>query len=509
MTFRVQPPAHSYMNAVAQSLKQGQQPVNNSQKTADFGSTFFQNPRYNEQEALERAIKATDPAKIQAKMLSSRTNAGGLFNIGNTCWMNSLIQMFKHSPFYIEKITIKAKQDNLLAQTILNIINLSERSAQATRPITTINREMLSQLEVLRDLFTDFEHGQQHDPTEAFQFVLNTLDIHSDPLNYKTYSRAVLSSDASSIKLIPMTQITLSKQNMPSIQDGVLQEFMTPSLLANDEGINFSNKGKQDAYKVDYFVHKEGFSVPSELTIQVPRFTNEIDPLTHQRKKNSSPIEFNDRVYIPLYSENGERVIKVMLMNLHSVIAHQSRKGQANTGHYIAYQKVRNNFLLYNDAATPKEISSRDAKKAISIEGYIANYVLEKVLDPKEASIPCQFKTLNQVLPPVPNPAETNEVSIFSDDEDDWFFVDPAPSKEPLSTNRSESQDEWVIVDSASGKLNESSGSLALADSIPTSKRSKDVYTALRVPNLPVSDQQLYKQVQSLGIMRSMKRRPK
>lgn len=345
---------------------------------------------------------AEDVKRAKLDTIASRTDKGGLFNLGNTCWLNSLFQLIKHSKAYLPLVRERAESGDdesvkLLAQAICNVIDLSEKDVSED-----VNTQLYEQIEFFLELLAphrpDLTNGRQHDPNEALLFIVDFLNLDRDlpKITKRSFFKAVHSdlqhhkeeSDASE-------QITLANVRMSSIQKGLLEEYMSAQRLDEDNKILFEGSAeRQLAYKIDYFTTD---STPIELVIQAPRFLNGpirrlADGQVHSdRFKNTSHIIFEPQIQIPLYCRDGSRVEKVLTLELDTVSGHS---GSLAGGHYVAYHNNGDGtFTCYNDARVTK-LTYQQAFREIQEKGYLATY---RVVDDKPSRI--ELKTLDQVIP--------------------------------------------------------------------------------------------------------------
>lgn len=349
---------------------------------------------------------AADIQRAKQTTLASRTDKGGFFNLGNTCWLNSLFQIFKHSKTYLPLIREKANSQiedatKLLAKAICDVIDLSEQEV-SEEVNTQLYDNLVLFLELLSGQRPDLTNGRQHDPNEALLFLVDYLHLDEGlpKITKRSFFKAV-HADLHHHKENPdaSEQITLSNIRMHSIQKGLLQEYMAPQTLDEDNKILFEGSDERKlAYKLDYFTID---SAPQELVIQAPRFWNgptrrlASGEMHSDRFKNTTRIIFEPQVQIPLYSTDGSRVERILTLEIDTVSGHT---GTLTGGHYVAYHRNDDGtFTCYNDSHV-RTISFKQAMREIQEKGYLATY---RVVDdkPLRGELQADVKTLEQVVP--------------------------------------------------------------------------------------------------------------
>ncbi len=346
---------------------------------------------------LVNSVNETTPTHIQRA-------AGGLFNKGNTCWLNASIQMLfaTTSPYYASLVNkTKEMQDPLhqaRSQALLDIIQLSKQ------PATAKNDQALHQaLEVfVIDLFQNssldsLSIRNQQDAHEGYDALISYLGL-KEPQSFSFTAlqyghetkRSSIKTDKESILVLrhgKQAQKAKSIQELFNRANMCVEEMKGQNQLQRPDGI-----GYEDGKRVN-FLSLQG-KIPTHIKLEVPRF--QYDRILKRRIKDSSPIQFNDQVQLPFYSSDGKKLHGLAVLQLKSVICHLGRS--AYGGHYITLEKQPNGlFTLYDDSQIIPNISVARAQSYMNQGGYIADYTLQNVVDASEFDA-SRFPTIEQAL---------------------------------------------------------------------------------------------------------------
>jgi ubiquitin C-terminal hydrolase len=237
----------------------------------------------------------------------------GLTNVGNTCWLNSILQCIinldRSSPIFTPHI--KKPLHQLLCQ-------LTENSHSNS---TTLLDRLVKHLD---DIFSS---GLQHDSSEAFLIIIDRLqkEEQSLKLNYKSIhtfnSKQSLSSwiKSQDNKLSHIYETFYSQIRYTLSDSTVRYESMSIFPLYIDH--NFS-----DSFEL-LFMDKKITALSPIITIQII---------------NSKNIK--KMMIIDSFEINCDR--KKTLYNFNSCIYHL---GNQNGGHYISVVKIKKSFYICND----------------------------------------------------------------------------------------------------------------------------------------------------------------
>lgn len=299
----------------------------------------------------------------------------GLQNLGNTCYMNSILQCLCHTPWLVKymltnKFTEHLKQNSLEMIMVYEINKLLRfmyySSGQTLNPIQFFKYMQVLSLKLGSGQFVG---NNQHDASEFLTFVLDVLhEGLAKPINLpdtilannenhfqswvKTFksgysvlvremfgqfhTRTIcihckhISSnyDPFSILHLPIPQ---NKENVSSLKDCI-------SLFSQEEELDDNNKYKCDNCNQVTNAHKmsEIWKVPNTLVLCLKRF-------------NKKGMKINTNVSFPL--DNFEFRTVSGDRNIYDLYAVCNHVGDLNGGHYFSYVKHQetNNWYELND----------------------------------------------------------------------------------------------------------------------------------------------------------------
>lgn len=289
----------------------------------------------------------------------------GLENIGNTCYINSIIQIFIYNPYFIKMLyknlyTLKDKnKDNLLIEfkKISDEILINNSSANGIRP--------LSFLQLLQKLWKVPINNQQ-DSHEIYQFILDTF-INEIGIDYEYTVNGTVETliDKLKLKAVKLYQNHFKKQYSLLVEifygqkiqhmkcfsceyeDYNFEIFNTLLLPINSHDNLIDNlsvyfdwniiddykcpKCSKTDVKSKYYFWK----VPKILTIVLKRFN-------HNYEKNNKLITIPLNININNYSIPN----KIKKYNLQSIVNHI---GNLDMGHYYSTILHNDKWYDFND----------------------------------------------------------------------------------------------------------------------------------------------------------------
>lgn len=337
--------------------------------------------------------------------MNSITSSGlsGLYNLGNTCYMNSILQILSHSYEFKNEIYKIKLQDNCHSKLITewkNLISLMWTKNCIIQPnkfLKTLQNYSLSQN---NELFCGYE---QNDVSEFIYFLFHAfhnsckisvdMNIKGNPKNnidkiaiecYKSFIQNHKNDYSFVVKLCYFIQIYYNERisdseiisssyesnfiiNLPidSHTSNIYQCFDTylkDTMLIGDNALmNDKTKQKEDVIRKSMF-----WNLPEILIICLKRFTP--DGSRKENKLINFPINNLDLTkYVYTYKD------KKFIYDLYGVCNHS---GRLQFGHYTSFVKVtdfKNNndkWYHFNDS----NISSINENKIITSKAYCLFY---------------------------------------------------------------------------------------------------------------------------------------
>ncbi|KAJ6539592.1 hypothetical protein B0H19DRAFT_1269897 [Mycena capillaripes] len=326
------------INATPKAVKPEQRPRNSTPPPSpQKSSTATTSPKPNAKAAplYTGVIETTWP-------LNSST-ASGLYNSGNTCFLNSALQCLFHTPpllrVLLEHTESKCRVKSgffCMACSLRKVASQAHASHSPFVP-TAISSK-------LQTIAKHMRKGRQEDSHEFLRYAIDALQKSClagqppkiDPVLAETTwvhkifggrlrSRVKCSECGhNSDTFDSILDLSLDIYNMTGVK-AALRKFVQPDILKG------ADKYKCEKCKIPVNAEKR-FSVheaPMVLTVHLKRFT----PMG---RKIGNHVDYDDRLSLKPYMSEGQHG---PMYSLYGVICHAG--GGPNSGHYFAYVKGR------------------------------------------------------------------------------------------------------------------------------------------------------------------------
>jgi hypothetical protein len=374
-----------------------------------------------------------DIGKIE-KVLT-RTEAGGLYNLGNTCWFNSLIQsQFRRGSVYYEALQRLADLDvNSIApdrqkypdraKKILQIINLLDED-----PSIEANEQLYDQLKEFLINFIRNSRGLtlggQSDAQEGFDKLIEFLGL-SHIQRPSIQSGKTDAIDAVRIKMESQQQIGIGQtmfgtnsglNNKPTISHTSLVSLeiddgaTTMQDLINANSMVGEKVERKDdpSLKINYFYLEPDQRPPSEITFFMRRYG--FNSKTFEAELISKPISIDKELRVPVYNKQGTKVERVLILKLRDVVFKEGPS--ADSGHYVSSKFEGDEATLYDDAhVSQKEVEDADRKSLL------LTYKVENVIEDPAEIAKLDFKTVQHYSGEYPGLSDA--LSRLTDDREE------------------------------------------------------------------------------------------
>lgn len=322
-----------------------------------------------------------DPKMVKLDWSQAEKIGGGLINVGNTCFLNSVLQCLTYCPplynFLVKfngghSQNCKLNQFCMLCEMEKHVKRIKSTNGGAMKPMSIVQR--------LKYINRSFQFGRQEDAHEFLRFVIDhmwkaclmNLDISVKSSSANINGNGNTNGSLANRKLDPRVKETtfinhifggyhrsqvlclscntrsntydyfmdlmLDIRNAKSLEEA-LKKFTQPETLENENAYKCNKCRKMVKAKKKFTVYK----APNVATFQFKRFDSDRIFGGKITKFISYPDELDFRPYMS--DPNSESVST--RYHLSAVLVHVGHS--SNSGHYFCFIKNSNNFWYRMD----------------------------------------------------------------------------------------------------------------------------------------------------------------
>ena len=292
-------------------------------------------------------------------------NKNGLNNLGNTCYMNTCLQLLIHCSPFIEKLFIEEPKEKL-SKDFYNLCN--SQLSNISKPIELKNE--------FANKHKSYIGYNQHDTQEFCRLFLEDISNEMNKvkikppyielkdenknkiqLNYE-YDKIFKRREDSIVVDTFYGQIINIFQCKCGFETYSYEKFLDVPLLMKDKGKQKINHLLENFFKIDKIdwnvnckeckkkkEHKKIVKIaypPEILILSLQRYD------IRMKKKNNCKIEFNENIDLKKFSDQdccGNYSTKYNLIGIGNHI------GSMDFGHYFAFINIQNQWYEFNDSS--------------------------------------------------------------------------------------------------------------------------------------------------------------
>lgn len=294
---------------------------------------------------------------------NSTNSQGGIPNLSNTCYMNSILQVLK--AFYLNKIN--EKDDNLAKsiKSLMEVIGEDKEAAKKDAAKAVFNK-LKSKFKWVSSV------NEQHDAGELITYLFNWMQIPKASTEENLLHPSTKEERPGRAILWDIYQVPITPENQNSIP---MQQLFDSSIATETKTCKFRD---DDAVNTQVTIFKKFKGLDklynNILVLQIIRFKT----TGGTKAANGNEIPFNkykldNKIQNPMnLMISKDKTIENDRDRNYNLVAFINHIGGTEGGHYICHVKKEGQWVCYNDNLVTN-ISDVEAEKS-AMDSYILFY---------------------------------------------------------------------------------------------------------------------------------------
>ncbi|KAK2526398.1 hypothetical protein Q9233_008168 [Columba guinea] len=360
------------------------------------------------------------PEKICMAWQHSQRAGAGLHNLGNTCFLNSVLQCLTYTPPLANHL-LSGEHSRACSQKGFCVMCRMEVHVQQVLHSSASAIEPWAVVDFLTEIGENFQHGRQEDAHEFLRCTMDAMQraclrgnsdldmssqattiVHQIFAGFLRSRVTCWSCQAVSDSYEAFLDVPLDIKAAASVT-AALEDFVKPEHLDGENCFKCSKCDKMTAASKRFTVHR----APKVLTVCLKRFE------AFTGDKISKVVEYPQ--YLDLRPYMSQAAGEPLLYSLYAVLVHGG--GSCRAGHYFCYIKASDGLWYRMD---DKSVDLCDSDTVLRQQAYLLFYISAGCRASSRLGLSLELGELQGVLSP-----DSSRPVKFSVCKSIWETSDP------------------------------------------------------------------------------------